>query len=720
MVGTRTSAIEPHIDDSVRNWVTRQLNERFDTLTNMINEMVLTQQFLVIDVNRLKSGEGSSRFSRMSKLEFPKFYNEDVKGWIYRVKQFFDVDGVRDEDKVKIVSIYIYDRALAWKLQFVRAQCENVTCMYIAGLPPTIEMNVRMFRPKTVADAFSLSNFQEITLALTKQRYTPLLPNPRTTYENMNTTYPANTTNRPKKWLTQKEIGEKRAKGLCFYCDRNSGHMFVLEVSPDEKENIEGNTDTHLEEKVENHTEGGELLLSECYASPQISLNAISETPTFNTMRMKAMVAKHLPHLLMDTRMTVARGNKMEEGEYTLELQTLLKEFEDVFVVLIELPPKRSCDHRIPLKDESTVVNIRPYRYPPNQKDVIETMVTELLDSGVIRSIIEELIDELQGAHIFSKLDLRSGYHQIMMGEEDIHKTSFKSHEGHYEFVLDDLFLSLVVLLVVSRCRQVLQTIRDHPLFAKQSKCVFGTTTVEYLGHIISSQGVATNPNKIKAMKSWPVQSNIKQLRGFLGLTRYYRRFIQGYAGIGQPLTALLKKNAFSWNNEAQVAFENLKQAMGQALVLALQNFKEEFIIETDTSGYGIGAVLQTKGHPIAFLSKTLALRHQSLPAYEKELLVVVVANGEDIFLIDILKLGLITSVLSKDNVVADALSRIQRQGELLTILISLPPNEFMDAINAMWTNDPMLSGIIKDLQAGFLVTSKYTWQDEQLKRKAK
>nr|GFB87084.1 reverse transcriptase [Tanacetum cinerariifolium]GFB89550.1 reverse transcriptase [Tanacetum cinerariifolium] len=165
-----------------------------------------------------------------------------------------------------------------------------------------------------------------------------------------------------------------------------------------------------------------------------------------------------------------------EEGEYPFELQSLLEEFKDIFVVTTELPPKRSFDHHIPLKDESHVVNIRPYRYPPNQKDVIETMVTELLDSGVIRQIhslfsspivlvkrkdrtwrmwidykqlnkntvkdkfpilvIEELIDELQGAQVFSKLDLRCGYHQIIKGEEDISKTAFKTHEGHYEFVV--------------------------------------------------------------------------------------------------------------------------------------------------------------------------------------------------------------------------------------------------------------------------------------------
>lgn len=107
-------------------------------------------------------------------------------------------------------------------------------------------------------------------------------------------------------------------------------------------------------------------------------------------------------------------------------------------------------------------------------------------------------------------------------------------------------------------------------------------------------------------------------MRGFLGLTGYYRRFIRRYATISQPLNALLKKNAFQWSPQAQTAFEELQKAMVNSPVLALPNFDEEFEIETDASGFGIGAVLQQKGHPIAFLSKTLALKHQSLSAYEK------------------------------------------------------------------------------------------------------
>ncbi|XP_071704563.1 uncharacterized mitochondrial protein AtMg00860-like [Rutidosis leptorrhynchoides] len=145
----------------------------------------------------------------------------------------------------------------------------------------------------------------------------------------------------------------------------------------------------------------------------------------------------------------------------------------------------------------------------------------------------------------------------------------------------------------VQHLQLVLEVMRSNTLFAKMSKCVFATSRVEYLGHVITAQGVSTESSKIEAIKNWPLPTSLKQLRGFLGLTGYYRRFIRNFAGISQPLTQLLKKDGFHWTPQATIAFETLKTAMQQAPVLQLPNFDMEFVVETDASDKGIGAVLQ-------------------------------------------------------------------------------------------------------------------------------
>lgn len=127
-------------------------------------------------------------------------------------------------------------------------------------------------------------------------------------------------------------------------------------------------------------------------------------------------------------------------------------------------------------------------------------------------------------------------------------------------------------------------------------------------------------------MVEWPTPRNFKQLRGFLGLTGYYRRFIKHYGILAKPLTCLLQKDGFQWTEASQVAFERLKLAMTLDPVLALPGFKKPFVIEKDASGLGLGVVMMQDGHPLAFLSKSIAPKHRGLPVYEKEFMVIVLA----------------------------------------------------------------------------------------------
>jgi hypothetical protein len=174
--------------------------------------------------------------------------------------------------------------------------------------------------------------------------------------------------------------------------------------------------------------------------------------------------------------------------------------------------------------------------------------------------------------------------------------------------------------------REVLSILQTHNLFVRREKCQFGQDSISYLGHVISSQGVAMDPEKIAAMTRWPKPTNIKALRVFLGLTGYYRKFIWNYGTIAAPLTQLLKKDSFIWTEAATEGFNSLKQAMTTGLVLAMPDFSKAFVLECDASGIGIGAVLMQDSRPIAFFSQAIKGRNLSMSTYEKEMMALIAA----------------------------------------------------------------------------------------------
>lgn len=270
------------------------------------------------------------------------------------------------------------------------------------------------------------------------------------------------------------------------------------------------------------------------------------------------------------------RLNALRHSEPAL-LDKLLQSFDDVFATPQGLPPARACDHRIHLLPNMAPVAVRPYRYPQLQKDELESQCAAMLQQGVIRPstsafsapvllvkkqdgywrfcvdyralnkqtvkdkfpipLVEELLDELQGARFFTKLDLRSGYHQVRMHAADIEKTAFQTHEGHFEFLVmlfgltnapatfqslmnsvlrpflrkfvlvffdDILIYSSSWSTHLQHINAVLSALRDHQLRLKRSKCSFATLSVHYLGHIISGEGVAMDQDKVAAVANWP------------------------------------------------------------------------------------------------------------------------------------------------------------------------------------------------------------------------
>jgi len=146
---------------------------------------------------------------------------------------------------------------------------------------------------------------------------------------------------------------------------------------------------------------------------------------------------------------------------------------------------------------------------------------------------------------------------------------------------------------------------------------------VEYLGHIVGREGVKVDPKKIQVMQDWPQPRTLKSLRGFLGLTGYYRKFFHNYSRIAKPLTQLLKKNSFFWNEDAQQAFTALKNAMCSTPILALPDFTKSFLIECVASDTGIGAVLMHEGRPLAFTSQQLSGKNLGQSIYEKEMMAI-------------------------------------------------------------------------------------------------
>ena len=282
--------------------------------------------------------------------------------------------------------------------------------------------------------------------------------------------------------------------------------------------------------------------------------------------------------------------------------------------------------------------------------------------------LIPELLDRLRCAQVFSKIDLRGAYNLVRIKPGDEWKTAFRTRYGHFEYkvmpfgltnapavfqhMMNDIFreyldhfvvVYLDDILVFSssieehthHVRLTLSKLREHGLYAKREKCEFDCNSVEFLGYVISPQGITMDPRKIKTIQEWATPKRVKDVQSFLGFANFYRRFIKGFSVIVQPLIELTRKGMpFQWTPSTQHAFDRLKEVFTQAPVLLHVDPTKPFQVETDASDFAIGAILSQPDddgilHPVAYYSRKFTAPEINYPIYDKELAAIVAAFTE-------------------------------------------------------------------------------------------
>uniref|UniRef100_A0A669DIS8 ribonuclease H n=1 Tax=Oreochromis niloticus TaxID=8128 RepID=A0A669DIS8_ORENI len=394
------------------------------------------------------------------------------------------------------------------------------------------------------------------------------------------------------------------------------------------------------------------------------------------------------------------------------DLSAILSEYHDLKQVFCKdrarsLPPHRPYDCSIDLLPGAPLPTSRLYSLSQPERECMEKYINESLAEGLIRPssspvaagfffvtkkdkslrpcidfqglnnitiknkyplpLLSSAFELLQGATIFTKLDLRNAYHLVRIREGDEWKTAFNTHLGHFEYlvmpfgltnapavfqglvndVLQDfinrfVFVYLDDILIFSHSlsdhvrhvRQVLQRLLENRLFVKGEKCEFHVSTVSFLGYIIEQGDLRTDPAKVQAVLDWPTPPNRKQLQRFLGFANFYRRFIRDYSKIGLPLTCLTSpKVPFCWDDQAQEAFSRLKKRFTSAPILRQPDLKRQFTVEVDALDVGVGAVLsqqlEGKLHPCAYFSRRLSPAEQNYDIGDRELLAIKLALEE-------------------------------------------------------------------------------------------
>jgi hypothetical protein len=277
--------------------------------------------------------------------------------------------------------------------------------------------------------------------------------------------------------------------------------------------------------------------------------------------------------------------------------------------------------------------------------------------------LINEIMSRFRTAKVFTKIDLRGAYNLVRVKTGDEWKTAFRCRYGHFEYnvmpfgltnapavfqhLMNDIFRDLLDLFVVIylddiliysenyadhdiHVKKVLSRLQVHHLYAKLEKCVFSTSSIDFLGYVISDKGLAMEPTRIDVIKSWPVPNSVRDVQVFLGFANFYRNFVSSYSSLITPLTTLLRKNqAFHWSDACQDSFDQLKLAFSSQPLLRHADSNKAFVVETDASDFAISGILSQLDdndvlHPVAYFSRKLTSPEANYEIHDKELLAII------------------------------------------------------------------------------------------------
>ncbi|XP_076896345.1 uncharacterized protein LOC143549303 [Bidens hawaiensis] len=542
--------------------------------------------------------QGYGSFNRLSKIEFPKFNGTNVEGWLCRVEHIFSIDATPENSKVRYAIIHLEDMELLWHQGFVRSHggfieasiiqtsnvqdlcqefdlaltrvtiCEEYAIsLFLKALKLEISNPLKLLKIPTLPEAYVLARQQEDNLKLLP--VSTYKPTYKTPYKSVNS-FP---------------------KPVYNPTPLSATNLPLLPTPPFKPKNYFIKTLT-TKEIADKRARGECFGCNEKYSSSHKCKN------------------KQLFSI------------EVWEGEDTEEYS------ENV-----------SHDDLDPQISLNAIMGVTSYSTMRVTGSIGTKQLHILIDSGSTHNFLDEKIAckmncplkempsmkiTVADGNVMSCTEVCENMQWMMQGATE-QGLSLYSSEKFQTLLLNNGQLVQAQLFSL----QLLPTydFTHIPLVqGKSDSSQVNALLEKYLGHIITENGVSTDPSKIEAIVQWPQPTTVKQLKGFLGLAGYYRRFIKSFGGIAGPLTNLLKKDAFQWNAEVQLAFDQLKVALTTAPVLALPDFTKVFIIETDASVKGLGAVLMQDGHPLAFISKGISVKQQAMSVYDKELLAILMA----------------------------------------------------------------------------------------------